>query len=699
MKSLFRRFFEKFKKKDETIDEAPDYSIAAEMAERTLPSVIPGTNYINRELSWINFNERILSLSMDRRRDINERIKFFIIYQTNLDEFYRVRIGKIKRRADSPHQIYETKTGKSMSDLIAKVNDTIRELEPKREMAYELIRYDLKKEDVEITEESRLSKKERLALRKRLPDLFARLQLSFYKPDVNFEAENMRCYGIAMFQSGTTPYEYGIVSWSKEEDELIHVPGSDKRLLLTDIVRNHMTEIFAGHKILGAAVIRAARSAEIDIFSLRERRESYRDLIEEMVYEREEKEFVRVEVLNGFGNIKRLICGIFRIDYNSIIEEKYAVDYHFLSDLVKRKEKEPKQIERILPEEGKIDAILARDYLLSYPENSFVEYVELLEEAAEDERVSSIMISIYRLAEESKVAAALIKAAENGKNVSVIMELKARFSELDNSNYSRLFERSGVRVYYAFSGLKTHAKLSLISLMDGAFGRYILQAGTGNYNEITAKSYTDLSLLTSNNALCEEARRLFDNIINEELGEVSGEMLISPKYMKKPIIAMIEAEEKKVKEGKKGFIGIKVNGLNDRAIIDKLMHAANNGVKVRLIVRGICSLKLPFEKIITLDSEKMPAKCDIEVRSIVGKYLEHSRVYIFGTGDTEKIYISSADLMSRNVKRRVEAAVPVYDKEIKARIRYMFNSLLEDEESGWVMREDGSYSPGKSVEL
>ena len=332
------------------------------------------------------------------------------------------------------------------------------------------------------------------------------------------------------------------------------------------------------------------------------------------------------------------------------------------------------------------ESILAQikkeDKLLSYPYESIRPFLNMLNEAAEDESVVSIKMTLYRLAKQSKVVEALCEAAENGKEVVVLVELRARFDEENNIRWSRMLEKAGCQIIYGLEGFKVHSKLCLITRRGADSVEYITQIGTGNYNEKTARLYTDLSLMTANEQIGLEAAKVFQALTKGETVEESEHLLVAPKGLQSKIIELIDEEIQRVKNGEDAYIGLKLNSLTDKKIMDKLAEASCAGVRIDMIVRGICCLIPGLE-----------GKTEnIRVISIVGRFLEHSRIYIFGCGERTKYYIGSADFMTRNTVKRVEVAAPVYSEKLQKRIREMFDLMLSDNKKARCENKNGDYS-------
>ena len=400
---------------------------------------------------------------------------------------------------------------------------------------------------------------------------------------------------------------------------------------------------------------------------------------------------VRVELTRNINNdMLSQLCGYCGVQPEQVFYSKSPLDLSFVFDIQdllrgntelffeRRIPQQPSSVDAHRP---MIEQIKEKDILLSYPYESIRPFLRLLQEAAQDPKVYMIKMTLYRLAKNSKVVEALVEAAENGKQVDVLVELKARFDEKNNIEWSRHLEDAGCHVVYGIDGLKVHSKLCLITRRSDDGIEYITQVGTGNYNEKTARLYTDLSLMTADRRIGEEATEVFREILIGNMVKSAKHLLVAPKCLQKPVLDMIDDEIKAAKEGKEAYIGVKINSLTDKKIMDKLAEASEANVKVELIVRGICCLLSGIQ-----------GKTEnITIKSIVGRYLEHSRIYIFGTPDRDRIYISSADYMTRNTLRRVEVAAPIYDEDIKRRIREMFAVMMSDNVKARTQLSDGNY--------
>ena len=462
---------------------------------------------------------------------------------------------------------------------------------------------------------------------------------------------------------------------------LIAVPGRENTyILLEELILHFLPNAFKGYKVQEKSVLRVTRNADIDVTKVYDEDLNYRDQMAQVVKLRKKLAPVRLELTKDqvfFSKAPLELSFLFRIEDALRKNPKLVFPKRL-----------PQQTDELDPMEPILPQVLQKDVLLSYPYESIRPFLQILQEAAEDPKVVSIRMTLYRLAKNSKVVEALAEAAENGKQVDVLVELKARFDEENNIEWSRRLEDAGCHVVYGIDGLKVHSKLCLITRKDGDQIQYITQIGTGNYNEKTARLYTDLSLITADQEIGEEALKVFQAILLGKTVNETEHLLVAPKCLQKPVLGLIDREIQMAKEGKAAYIGIKINSLTDKRIIDKLVEASKAGVKIDMVVRGICCLR----------SGVLGETEHIHIRSIVGRYLEHSRIYIFGIEDRDQIYIASADFMTRNTLRRVEVAVPVYDEKLKCRIREMFQAMLKDNVKARVQQLDGTYRIEESEE-
>ena len=451
---------------------------------------------------------------------------------------------------------------------------------------------------------------------------------------------------------------------------------------------------FKNYEIREKALLRITRNADIDTETIYDEDLDYRDAMENLIKQRRRMNPVRMELSRELN--KKMIsslCKELHVDKEHVFLTRVPLDMSFVfglqgylrntaQDKLFYQRRTPRMTPELDDKSALIPQIMKKDVLLSYPFENIRSFINLLNEAAKDDSVVSIKMTLYRLADKSQIVDALVEAAENGKEVVVLVELRARFDEESNIEYSRKLEEAGCRVIYGLNGYKVHSKLCLISRKTDKGVSYITQIGTGNYNEKTSALYTDLSLITANQEIGKEAAEVFAALLKGEVVEKSNLLLVAPKCLQNRVLDMIQEEIDQVKQGKEGYIGIKINSLTDKVIINKLVEASQAGVKIEMVVRGICCL-IPEIKGYTEN---------IKVVSIVGRYLEHSRIYRFGTKEREKIYIASADFMTRNTVRRVEVAAPVLNEKLKERLDWMFETMMNDDEKGKRLTETGNYA-------
>jgi polyphosphate kinase len=498
---------------------------------------------------------------------------------------------------------------------------------------------------------------------------------------------------VALLESRNRKTRLGIIPCTNSVfPRLIEIPTRPGTFMLSEeLILHFLSKLYRSYTVREKSVMRVTRSADLDSVAAYDEDLDYRDNMEHLIQRRSRLSPVRLELTRSMGRkVRQTLAGYLGLDVTHVFQATTPLDLSYVSQLqdflrTDRSLFYPKRSPRTTPSLDRKKSILAqieqKDVLLSYPFESMRPFLDLLHEAAEDESVVSIKMTLYRVASRSKVVEALIDAAENGKEVMVLMELRARFDEANNIEMSHRLEDAGCRVIYGLPEYKVHSKLCLITRNTGAGHSYVTQIGTGNYNEKTAQQYTDLSLLTADPRIGAEAARIFTALACGETVEDCQHLLVAPHGLQNRILDLIQGEIDKALVGQDAYIGVKINSLTDRDIIKALIRASKAGVKVELIVRGICCLR-----------PKVPDKTDnITVISVVGRFLEHSRIYRFGVGDEEQIYIASADFMTRNTLRRVEVAAPIYDPALKERLRHIFDTVLRDDEKGKEQLADGSY--------
>ena len=653
------------------------------------------TIFVNRELSWLKFNERVLEQAKMEQVPLCERLTFLSIFQSNLDEFFMVRVGSLEDQKLLNNNDRENKTNMTPDEQLVAILERVNELNQVKDKIYKELMKKIEEYGVDIISFKELSKSENAQMRNyfnnNILPLLSVMIVGRKQPFPFLKGEEI--YAMAILDKKSGKERIGIIPCNSEMiPRMISVPGREHTYMLREeVILHYMNDVFNGYKIKQKSVMRVTRNADIDVSKVYDEDLDYRDQMAQLVKLRKKLAPVRLELTRDIEpEMVEKMCEYLELEKNHVLYSKSPLDLSFvfkIEDILRGKtelfyeKKVPQPSPSLDMNKAIIPQILEKDVLLSYPYESIRPFLQMLHEAARDPKVQSIRMTLYRLAKNSKVVEALVEAAENGKQVDVLVELKARFDEANNIDWSRTLEDAGCHVVYGVDGLKVHSKLCLITRKTDDKVEYITQIGTGNYNEKTARLYTDLSLITSREDIGIEAREVFQEILIGNTVEKTQHLLVAPKCLQKPILDMIDYEIEEARLGKEAYIGVKVNSLTDKKIIDKLVEASKAGVKIDMVVRGICCLKAGVEG----ETE------NIHIRSIVGRYLEHSRIYIFGPESRDKMYIASADFMTRNTLRRVEVAAPIYDEKIKDRIRNMFKVMLIDNELARIEGADGIY--------
>ena len=652
---------------------------------------------MNRELSWLKFNERVLNEAGNPKVPLAERLTFVSIYQSNLDEFYRVRVGTLMDQMDVSEVVRENKTNMTSEEQVKAIIRATRELEEKKTVIYEQLMGELEPKGIRLINFNKLSAEEG----KILEEYFDREIAPYLSANIVSKQQpfpflkNKDIYAVALLESKGGKTRTAIIPCSNNVfRRLIDIPTRKGTFLLSEeLILQFLPKFFKNYSVKEKSLIRVTRNADIDTEMIYDEDLDYRDAMENLIKERKRMNPVRME-FTGTLNKKMMhaLCKTIHVEKEHVFRSDVPLDLSFvfaIQSYLKNANagelfyprRTPRPTPQLNDKKSLIPQILEKDVLLSYPFESMKSFINLLYEAAEDESVVSIKMTLYRLANKSQIVDALVEAAENGKEVVVLVELRARFDEENNIEYSRKLEEAGCHVIYGLNGYKVHSKLCLISRKTEQGVSYVTQIGTGNYNEKTSALYTDLSLITGNQEIGKEAAEVFAALLRGETVEETHLLLVAPKCLQNKVLDMIEEEIQHVKNGEEGYIGIKINSLTDKVIISKLVEASQAGVKIEMIVRGICCL-IPDVKGYTEN---------ITVVSIVGRFLEHSRIYRFGTKERENVYIASADFMTRNTLRRVEVAAPVLDERLKNQLAWMFETMMKDDEKGKCLTEKGIY--------
>ena len=651
--------------------------------------------YENRELSWLKFNERVLDEASDKDVPLCERLSFASIFQSNLDEFFMVRVGSLHDQMLFSETKRESKTNMTAGEQLSHIFKAARDLTRKKDHTYRHLMDELKEYGVELLNFSDIEYDDAVYLE----NYFKEQIMPILSPQVVGKKQpfpfikNKEIYAVALLGSksnekvGLVPCSNGILK------RLISIPSErNKYMLVEELILHFMPIIFEKYQIKSKSLIRIIRNADIDVDEAVDDEDTdYRDMMEKLIRQRKKLCPVKMEYSRVLDEkIIHNLCKELNLNHEQIYYSESPLELSFvfgLQDALRNNknlfyerhiQKNPSWYVSGKPV---ISQVEEADRFISYPYESMQPFIRMLQEAGEDEKVVSIKMTLYRVAKNSQIVESLISAAENGKEVVVLVELRARFDEENNIEWSRRLEDAGCRIIYGLDYTKVHSKLCLITYREEGQIKYVTQIGTGNYNEKTSKLYTDLSIITANKQIGMEAAYVFTKLCMGEFVDETNYLLVAPKCMKSKIINYMDKEIEIARNGGKAYVGAKINSLTDKEIIDKLIECSKAGVRVEMIVRGICCL-IPGVKGHTEN---------ISVISIVGRYLEHSRVYIFGTPDRDNIYISSADFMTRNMERRVEIAAPIYDDSIKTRIRNMFHIMECDTVKARQLCSDGNY--------
>ena len=653
------------------------------------------TIYMNRELSWLKFNERVLEEAENQDNPLCERLTFASIYQSNLDEFYMVRVGSLVDQMFLSKDIRENKTNMTPKEQLEAVLSRTRKLNRKRDVIYEEIMDSLKEYGVQMLNFHKIEKEDRNYLER----YFEAEVAPVISPSIVGKRQpfpflrNREIYAVVVLETKKGKEKLGIIPCSSAGiQRLILVPGKEGTYMLSEeLILHFVSKIFKGYHIKAKSLLRITRNADIDADALYDEDLDYREFMVELIKARKKLAPIRLELSREMdGDVVETLCDYLDVNKNFVFRGDTPLDLSFvfqIQDGLRKKtelfyeKRIPQKSPQFNTTEPILDQIAKKDRFLSYPYESIKPFLTMLHEAANDKDVVSIKMTLYRVAKQSKVVEALIEAAENGKEVFVLVELKARFDEENNIEWSRLLEDAGCHVIYGLDGYKVHSKLCQIVKKKGGNVEYYTQIGTGNYNEKTARLYTDLSLMTADPKIGTEAAQVFQALAMGEAVEDMDHLLVAPKCLQNKVLAMIDTEIEHAKAGEPSYIGLKMNSLTDKRIIDKLAEASCAGVHIDMIVRGICCL-IP----------EVEGKTEnIHIISIVGRFLEHSRIYIFGTQERAKIYIASADFMTRNTLRRVEVAAPIEDPDIRMQIQEMFVTMLSDNRKARKMNSKGNY--------
>lgn len=642
--------------------------------------------YMNRELSWLKFNERVLEEAENPEVPLCERMTFVSIYQSNLDEFFRVRVGSLQDQMLISTEIRENKTKMTSAEQIRAIIKEVKKLNQRKDKAYEKLMKKIEEYGITLINHASAKSEEKKFLEK----YFMKEIMPLSSPTIVGKRQpfpflkNGEIYAVVVLETRNKKERIGIIPCSNNMlTRMVELPGGKGRyMLIEDLILHYIGKVFKGYKVKGKSLLKVVRNADIDADAAYDEDLDYREFMEGLMKQRKKLSPVRIDLSREMDEtVVDALCRYLDVTPDRVFRSEAPLDVSFvfqLQDLLRRntelfyEKRVPQKSPEFKDGQSILQQITQEDKLLSYPYDSIRPFLKMLTEAAEDDSVISIKMTLYRLAKQSKVIEALCEAAENGKEVVVLVELRARFDEENNIRWSRMLEEAGCQIIYGLEHYKVHSKLCLITRRGENGIQYITQIGTGNYNEKTARLYTDLSLMTANEQIGMDAARVFQALAKGEVVEDMEHLLVAPKCLQSKVIEKIEEQIQKQKNGETAYIGLKMNSLTDKRIIDKLIDASKAGVKIDMIVRGICCLIPGVEG----ETE------NIHVISVVGRFLEHSRIYIFGNGEEAQYYIGSADFMTRNTVKRVEVAAPVYSERLKKRLQDLFDLMLSDNKKG-----------------
>lgn len=655
--------------------------------------------YINRELSWLKFNERVLEEAEREEVPLCERLNFLSIYQSNLDEFFMVRVGSLAAQTllsgNWKGSKRDNKTHMTAEEQLRAVLTQVRRQNGRAAAAYALLLEELKAQDIRLLDFQKLEKADNDVLEayfdREIAALLSPVIVGRRQPFPFLKSREIYAAAVLIGKNGKE--KLGLIPCGNDIfPRLASVRGKAGTYLLSEeLILKFIAKVFRGYQVKDKALLRITRNTDMDTDAFYGEDLDYREFMADIIKRRKRLAPVRLELSRELsGSMEEILCQYAAVERKLVFHSVMPLDLSFLSefwDLLRQKtelffeKRIPRYSGQFDRERSILRQIREKDKLLAYPYHSIKPFLEMLKEAAYDDQVISIKMTLYRVARQSKVVEALIEAAENGREVLVLVELKARFDEENNIEWSRRLEKAGCRVLYGLDGYKVHSKLCLITRRTKGRVEYYTQIGTGNYNENTARLYTDLSLMTADWSIGRNAAALFQALALGEITKESGPLMVAPECLQTKVLEQIDEEIARAQKGEMAYIGLKLNSLTDKTIIDRLIAASRAKVTVDMVIRGICCLRPGVEK----------ETDHIRVISIVGRFLEHSRVYIFGTGERQKVYISSADLMTRNTKHRVEVAAPVYDLTLRRMLAAMFSMMLKDNVKARELQTDGTY--------
>ena len=652
----------------------------------------------NRELSWLRFDDRVLEEAIDENVPLYERLKFIAIYASNLDEFYRVRVGSLYEMASVDTNGFDNKSFMTPNQQLDKIFVATKQLNQKADKIFATVEKQLKTYGIERKKVKSLNQKDKTYVKTYFDN-----QISpFLSPQIinvrhPFPHLLNKALYVGIILTRKKKKVFGIIPVPSNLPKIVYIPNKSKiRYVMTeDIIATYADKIFDGYEVENTAILSVTRSADISLDD--ERLDLGEDFLEharEVLLKRQRLAPVRLEIEGNIDStMMKYATEQFKITSKQIFIYKSPINKSYIFSLGSKFNEEQKNSLMYPPFEPShiccvpenvsvMDYVANNDVMLQYPYQSFDIFLKFIKEAVTDEKVFAIKITLYRVgSHRAQLMNYLSMAAKMGKDVTVLMELRARFDEENNINWAEFLQDAGCKVIYGMEGYKVHSKICLVMKQDKTGIKYFTQIGTGNYNASTSSLYTDISLITSNEDIGKDAVEFFQNMgIDNLYGEYKN-LLVAPVSLKNTLLDLIKEEIEKAKAGEETSIFLKMNSLTDRQLIDALKEASQAGVKIKMIIRGICCILPGIE-----------GKTDnIEVISVVGRFLEHSRIFCFGTGENMKMYIVSADWMTRNTENRVEIAAPIYDQKIKNSIYDTLRIMWKDNLKARILCSDGTY--------
>lgn len=663
----------------------PPKDNAKEKKNKNAKAVSAESVYINRELSWLAFNRRVLLEAADPSVPLLERLKFLMIYQSNLEEFYRVRIGILTHRA-----ILAPDKGDPVSGMLpeTQINEALRitrEQQSLLESIWKAVREELRANGVDVLDFKKISKIDELMSKKLFGDIRGLLLPQIIEQDQPLPfLWNGEANIIAFLGRGTEQKLCIIPLHRIPAYQSFEIEGCQKIVPTAQLVRHFLPLLLKKETIIQSAIVDVTRNADVFFSSVEDRADDdFRNKVSGMLSKRKREVPVRVRIYGKLTDpCRAALIRRLRVPENRVFQQNIPFDLSFRSCIggppgFRYPDRKPSK-DIGLKKGEYFDYIEKHDLLLSFPFQSMTTFVDLIYEAADNPDVLSIKITLYRMSASSKIAAALAYAADRGKDVLCLLELRARFDEQNNIDYSEMLEDAGCRIIYGLPDQKVHSKLCVITLRRDGDLSHITQVGTGNYNEVTGEQYTDLSLITAREEVGLEAETVFAALQVGEIPPEAHTLWIAPLSFKPRLIEMLDRE---IAKGEAGRVAIKANAINNREVMEKLIECSQAGVKVELFIRGICSMRPGVSG----------ATENITVTSVIGRWLEHSRIYSFGEGEEQRLFIGSGDMLNRNLERRVEAFIEAVTPDTREQLNEILDALRNDREKAWHMMPDGTY--------